>query len=102
MSPAIVMPTPECTDVRSALDDLGCSLERLEALFESNNIDLQQAIDGAPGGWPTDRFQRVWMIFKLAVEKLGEVRLVVDAITTRAYLDGLPPAPVTPAEQVGA
>jgi hypothetical protein len=78
---------PLIHDVDDALENLGCQIERLAALYESNTIDFNELVlDTAK--LPSelqDRVYSIWMIYVLAGEKLDDVLQTVSAITDKLY-----------------
>ncbi|MDO7843434.1 hypothetical protein [Sphingomonas immobilis] len=85
---AIVHSVPTINSVTGALDDIGCSIERLDALFKSNTADFGEFLedDAIPEG-VRNRLYNAWMIYILAGEKLDELSAVIGATTEKAYAD---------------
>ncbi|MGY2732785.1 hypothetical protein [Sphingomonas sp. UYP23] len=84
--PTIERPSPICNDVFCALDDIGCSAERLRTLFSNNTQSLNEAIERIAGTGAADRdLTDIWMIFILAVEKFTELEADIGA-TQDAFL----------------
>jgi len=82
IKPSIEWPTPQINDGHGALEDVSCLIERLLALMKHNIDEMQEAVINRP---VADEFQaswinNVWMIFRLADEKLQEVDTIVTAI----------------------
>jgi len=78
---------------REAHDQLTCKLERLRALYASNNAAFGELCNGPTSGdqWRDRREYEIWMIFTLAGEKLDEIEALV------AKLDYSDCAAATPA-----
>lgn len=80
--PAYEMQAPIINDPQGALEDVMLLLERLRALMKQNIDEMQDVVIDRPvadehqGIWVND----VWMIFRLAAEKLDEIDAIVNAI----------------------
>lgn len=80
--PSIEAQPPIINDTHGALEDVSCLIERLRALMNQNIDEMQEAVIDRP---VADEFQAkwindVWMIFRLAAEKLEEIETIVSAI----------------------
>jgi hypothetical protein len=91
--PAIDWPAPIVNNIRSALDDAGCRIERIGALLDSNNADFNDMLaePGFPGGSVGGRLYTMWMIYLVATEKVGELALIITALTEAAYSQPVSP-----------
>lgn len=97
--PAIEWAKPVVHDLTDAMADVGCRLQRLQALFDSNTIDLADAfVHASPTTFTEHLAQRasnIWSIYLLAGEKLAEIDDILAAIER-----ALPPRQTSVAKHV--
>lgn len=97
---SIEWPTPIINDAGAALDDVVMMIERLSTLIKFCIDEMQDAVVDRPCA---DEFQsswasEVWMVFRLAAEKLEEIDKVISAIAGTAQF--MPPSPVARHTQI--
>ena len=92
--PSIEWPVPQINDGHAALEDVSCLIERLLALMKHNIDEMQEAVIDRPvaNEFQASWINNVWMIFRLADEKLQEVDKIVSAIVEAGVF--MPASPV--------
>ena len=98
--PSIEWPVPQINDGHAALEDVSCLIERLLALMKHNIDEMQEAVIDRPvaNEFQASWINNVWMIFRLADEKLQEVDKIVSAIVETGVF--MPPSPVARHTQI--
>lgn len=88
--PAIEWQAPVVNNARDALESVACKIERLAALIDNNNADVNDLMAGSSGSVPKQLYT-YWMLYLIAGEQLSEIETLIQAVVEAMYQQPVSP-----------